>query len=54
MNFAYKHCGTATMLGKTEKRGDPSGLFLFEEAAEGIYRVGGILPLALRFGRAGR
>jgi len=28
--------------------------FLFEEAAESVYRVGGILPLALRFGRAGR
>src|SRR5260370_38492257 len=36
MIFAYKHCGTATRLGKTGKRGNRSGLFLFEQGAEGV------------------
>src|ERR1700737_131984 len=48
MIFAYEHCGTATMLGKTEKRGDPSGLFLFEEAAERVDWIGRILLRLLR------
>src|SRR5258708_7922585 len=48
MNFACKHCGTATRFGKTAEAGKDSGLFLFEQAAEGIDRVVGILLLLLR------
>src|SRR5713226_9218964 len=48
MIFAYKHCGTATRLGKTGKRGNRSGLFLFEQGTERVDCVIRILMLQLR------
>src|SRR6266436_285796 len=48
MNFASKHCGMATRFGKTGEAGKDSGLFLFEEAAEGIEWIARVLLLLLR------
>src|SRR6266478_7110650 len=48
MNFACKHCGMATRFGKTGEAGKDSGLFLFEEAAEGIEWIARVLLLLLR------
>src|SRR6266478_97984 len=47
MNFACKHCGMATRFSKTGEAGKDSGLFLFEEAADGVDGVVGILLLQL-------
>src|SRR6266849_214094 len=54
MIFAYKHCGTATRLGKTGKRGNRSGLFLFEQGAEGVDCVVRISLLQLLHLRSSR
>src|SRR6266436_4384084 len=48
MNFACKHCGMATRFGKTGEAGKDSGLFLFEEAADGIDWIARVLLLLLR------
>jgi hypothetical protein len=48
MNFACKHCGMATRFGKTEEAAKDSGLFLFEEASDGIDWIIRILLLLLR------
>src|SRR6267143_1243746 len=50
MNFASKHCGMATRFGKTGEAGKGSGLFLFEEAADGIDWIARVLLLLLRRG----